>query len=81
MKVLKFGGTAVATAENIEKVTAIIKEKVDDGGVIVVISALGGTTDALLECGKMASTGNEEYKERLQEIDCSFNLWIQMEVS
>ena len=69
MKVLKFGGTSVATAENIDKVTGIIKERLDDEGLIVVISALGGTTDALLECGKLASTGNEEYKQRLQEIE------------
>src|SRR5947207_14086144 len=69
MKVLKFGGTSVATAENIDKVTGIIKERLDDEGLIVVISALGGTTDALLGCGKLASTGNEEYKQRLQEIE------------
>jgi aspartokinase/homoserine dehydrogenase 1 len=69
MKVLKFGGTSVATADNIEKVTGIIKDKLDDAGLIVVISALGGTTDALLECGKLAAAGNEEYKEKLQEIE------------
>ncbi|HET9824324.1 MAG TPA: aspartate kinase, partial [Chitinophagaceae bacterium] len=69
MKVLKFGGTSVATAENIEKVIEIVKDKLKDDSLIVVISAMGGTTDALLECGRLAAAGNEEYKQKLQEIE------------
>jgi len=69
MKVLKFGGTSVANAEIIEKVIDIIKEKLQEDSLVVVISALGGTTDALLECGKLAATGNEAYKDKLQEIE------------
>jgi aspartokinase/homoserine dehydrogenase 1 len=69
MKVLKFGGTSVANAENIEKVIGIVKEKLGGESLVVIVSALGGTTDALLECGKLAASGNELYKERLQEIE------------
>ena len=69
MKVLKFGGTSVANAEIIEKVIDIIKEKLQEDSLVVVISALGGTTDALLECGKLAAAGNEAYKDKLQEIE------------
>lgn len=69
MKVLKFGGTSVANAENIEKVIGIVKEKLNDDPLVVIISALGGTTDALLECGKLAAAGDEKYKEKLQEIE------------
>jgi len=69
MKVLKFGGTSVANAENIEKVIGIIKEKLGEEALIVIVSALGGTTDALLDCGKLAAAGNELYKEKLQEIE------------
>ena len=69
MKVLKFGGTSVANAENIEKVIGIVKERMGTEPLIVIVSALGGTTDALLECGKLASGGNELYKEKLQEIE------------
>jgi aspartokinase/homoserine dehydrogenase 1 len=57
MLVLKFGGTSVGSAENIEKVIAIVKEKLNAGKVLVVVSAMGGTTDALLECGKLAAAG------------------------
>jgi bifunctional aspartokinase / homoserine dehydrogenase 1 len=69
MLVLKFGGTSVGSAENIEKVITIVKEKSKTGKLLVVVSAMGGTTDALLECGKLAAAGNEAYKEKLQVIE------------
>ncbi|MFI5185912.1 MAG: bifunctional aspartate kinase/homoserine dehydrogenase I [Chitinophagales bacterium] len=69
MKVLKFGGTSVGSAENIERVISIVKERLDNDSLIVIVSALGGTTDALLECGKLAAGGNETYKDKLQEIE------------
>src|SRR5205809_1732424 len=69
MLVLKFGGTSVGSTENIEKVIAIVKEKLKAGKLLVVVSAMGGATDALLECGKLAAAGNETYKEKLQEIE------------
>ncbi|MBQ3658603.1 MAG: hypothetical protein II963_00410, partial [Bacteroidales bacterium] len=47
MKVLKFGGSSVATAENILRVKSIV-DKLDDTSVIVV-SALGGVTDELIK--------------------------------
>jgi bifunctional aspartokinase / homoserine dehydrogenase 1 len=69
MRVLKFGGTSVANAENIEKVIGIVKEKLNEGSLLVIVSALGGTTDALLQCGKLAAAGDEAYKEKLHEIE------------
>src|SRR5947207_3748453 len=69
MQVLKFGGTSVASAENIEKVIEIVKEKLSHELLIVIVSALGGTTDTLLECGKLAAASDETYKEKLQEVE------------
>lgn len=46
MKVLKFGGTSVANAENIRKVMSIVQDT--PSPVVVVVSALGGVTDNLL---------------------------------
>lgn len=69
MQVLKFGGSSVANAENIEKVVTIIRERSAADRTIVVVSALGGMTDILLECGQLASAGNEVFKERLQLIE------------
>ncbi|MBC7424526.1 MAG: hypothetical protein H7334_13855, partial [Ferruginibacter sp.] len=47
MQVLKFGGSSVANAANINKVIAIVKEKSLTDKTIVVVSALGGITDIL----------------------------------
>ena len=49
MQVLKFGGTSVANATNINKVIDIVKNALKKGDAIVVVSALGGTTDKLIE--------------------------------
>jgi aspartokinase/homoserine dehydrogenase 1 len=65
MQVLKFGGSSVANAENIEKVVSIIQHKSTEKKIIVVVSALGGMTDLLLECGMLASRGDESYKDKL----------------
>jgi len=69
MKVLKFGGTSVANADNIEKVIAIVAESLQTDSLVVVVSAFGGTTDALLECGKLAAVADETYKQKLLEIE------------
>lgn len=69
MQVIKFGGSSVASAENINKVTQIVKSKSGLSKVAVVVSALGGITDLLLQCAQLASTGNEAYKTAAQEIE------------
>jgi aspartokinase/homoserine dehydrogenase 1 len=67
MQVLKFGGTSVANAENIRKVKDIIQSK-KSAKTVVVVSALGGVTDQLLQCGLLAAKGEQCYKESLQKI-------------
>lgn len=69
MQVLKFGGTSVANAENINKVVAIVKESVKKDKTVVVVSALGGITDLLLTAASLAADGNEAYKEKLAVIE------------
>lgn len=62
MKVLKFGGSSVATAERIKGVVDIVKSYYAQGTYCtVVFSAFGGTTDLLLDMGLMAASGNEDY--------------------
>ena len=68
MQVLKFGGTSVANADNINRVVGIIKTALTKDKTIVVVSALGGITDKLLQCGALAATGDQSYKQLLQEI-------------
>ena len=69
MQVIKFGGSSVASAENINKVVEIVKTKTGERKIAVVVSALGGITDLLLQCAHLAAAGNESYKIILQEIE------------
>jgi aspartokinase/homoserine dehydrogenase 1 len=69
MQVLKFGGSSVATAANINKVVAIVLLAVKKEPVLLVVSALSGVTDALLQTGKYAESGNEDYKIVLKELE------------
>jgi len=66
MKVLKFGGTSVGTAENIRKVKRIVESQNVD--VIVVVSALGGITDKILNAARKASIGSGDFHADLREI-------------
>jgi len=69
MRVLKFGGTSVANAENINKAIDIIQNEGKAEKTIAVISALGGVTDSLLQSGQQAASGNEGYKDLLKGIE------------
>ncbi|PWT77408.1 MAG: bifunctional aspartate kinase/homoserine dehydrogenase I [Bacteroidetes bacterium] len=69
MQVLKFGGTSVANASNINKAVDIVREAAKKDKTIVVVSALGGITDALLQCGSLAAAEDETYKQHLQSIE------------
>ena len=66
MQVLKFGGTSVASAEAIEKVIAIVRAALAAGPVALVVSALGGTTDALISIGHTAAGGDDSFRTGLQ---------------
>jgi aspartokinase/homoserine dehydrogenase 1 len=69
MRVLKFGGSSVANAENIDKIVSILNNRLQKEKLVVVVSALGGTTDALITSIALASKGNDLYKEELQKIE------------
>lgn len=68
MKILKFGGSSVATPERIQAVIDIVKPYLS-GDVAVVFSAFGGVTDALIQISKLALHGDLEYKVRLAELE------------
>ena len=65
MKVLKFGGTSVGSVASINQVIQIVSEQ--KGPLAVVVSAMGGITDVLLQCGTLAAEGNDSYKTTLEE--------------
>ncbi len=68
MKVLKFGGSSVASAERIAQVARIVQSYLARGEqVAVVVSAMGGVTDSLIRMSQVAASGNLEYKSALEE--------------
>jgi len=73
MKVLKFGGTSVANAENILKVVDIVAKKSKKKQIITVVSAMGGITDSLIKCGDLACQGDGNYKNLIGEIETRHN--------
>lgn len=66
MKVLKFGGTSVGTAESLRNVKKIVEALVEPA--VVVVSALGGLTDKLIATAEKAASGDPSYKEDVEGI-------------
>ncbi len=60
MKVLKFGGSSVGSVEGLHNIKRIVESS--DEKCIVVVSALRGITDFLLDVGRSASLSNKNYK-------------------
>lgn len=69
MLVLKFGGTSMGSAEAMKQVADIVKEKLQHNSLFLVVSAMSGTTDLLLNCGAKAAADDESYKELLKQIE------------
>jgi aspartokinase/homoserine dehydrogenase 1 len=68
MKVLKFGGTSVANAESLKLVVDIIK-KTTNQKQFVVVSAIGGVTNLLIEMANSASQGKTNFKKHINNIE------------
>ncbi len=69
MLVMKFGGTSVGSAATIKQVKEIVHQALKSDKVFLVVSAMSGTTDMLIDCGKAASSGDESFREMLQAIE------------
>ena len=69
MKVLKFGGSSVANAQNIKLVLEIVNNKAKEEKIIVVVSAFSKVTDLLQLASRKAANGDESFKEILVEIE------------
>ena len=61
MKILKFGGTSVANSKNIAKTLNIIANSAKKEPITVVVSALGGLTNLLLETAQLAANNDANY--------------------
>lgn len=69
MLVMKFGGSSVSNAENLVKVSEIIKRSSEkEEKLLVVCSAMHGITDLLIKVSRMAESGDVSYSELYQQI-------------
>lgn len=69
MKVLKFGGTSLGSAENINRVINILTDYSQKKSVICVVSAVGGITDKLLLAGKQAQNKDQDFLNTFSSIE------------
>lgn len=68
-KVLKFGGTSVGTKKRTEKVAQIIAEThARDSITVVVLSAIGGVTDLLIDCAHAAERDRDQTWQKLSKV-------------
>jgi len=58
LKVLKFGGSSVGSAEALRRAAGIVRDELPTGG-LVVVSALKGTTDQILDACAAAGRGDQ----------------------
>lgn len=69
MRVLKFGGTSVGSIDSIREVARIVAlARQQHGPVAVVVSAMKGCTNALIEMGKRAASG-QAYQQLLEQVE------------
>ncbi|WP_443936819.1 bifunctional aspartate kinase/homoserine dehydrogenase I [Pedobacter sp. MW01-1-1] len=68
MKVLKFGGTSVGSAENIKTLLKIVAQEKEKSKPVVVLSAMSGVTNLLTDMAEKAERG-EDYDASLKEIE------------
>lgn len=74
MKVMKFGGTSVGNAERIRNVAGLVAEA---GRNLVVVSAVTGTTNSLVEFSDYLYNGNAEgAKDVLGRLETSYRSLI-----
>jgi aspartokinase/homoserine dehydrogenase 1 len=60
LRVVKFGGTSVGDAPRIRKVVEIVRDAARESDLVVVVSAMSGVTNKLVEAAAHSEAGNRE---------------------
>ncbi len=75
MKVMKFGGTSVGKPERMRQIAALITA--GDESVMVVLSALSGTTNALVEISnRLAATDKQGASEKIATLENHYQNFV-----
>ena len=79
--VMKFGGSSIANSEKILHVAKLIADnKSNDCGIVVVVSALEGITNQLIQAAEQAKKGNREFIIKFKQEILERHLTIIKEV-
>src|SRR5258706_4627445 len=75
MKVMKFGGTSVGTPQRMNQVLALITQ--NNTASIVVLSALSGTTNALINISNSIAEGYRDVaKKKINELEDGYRNFV-----
>jgi aspartate kinase len=75
MKIMKFGGTSVGKPQRMHEVARLITK--DAESKIVVLSAVSGTTNALVEIGNFIAQGKrEEAKQKIDTLEAQYKQFV-----
>jgi aspartate kinase len=75
MKIMKFGGTSVGRPERMRQVSELITQQSEP--VITVLSALSGTTNALVTIGDAMAAGDRELaKKNIDQLEAHYHSFI-----
>lgn len=75
MKIMKFGGTSVGKPQRMHEVARLITK--DAEPKIVVLSAVSGTTNALVEIGDLIAKGKrEEAKQKIDSLEAQYKQFV-----
>ena len=76
MKIMKFGGTSVGKPQRMREVSTLITK--DSESKIVVLSALSGTTNSLVEIGNcLASSDRIKAKENINTLEAHYKNFVR----
>jgi len=74
LRVMKFGGTSVGDASSIDKAIEIIRSALSESALVVVVSAMSGVTNKLIEAASRSQAGENDAVETILA-----KLWRQHE--
>jgi bifunctional aspartokinase / homoserine dehydrogenase 1 len=60
LRVMKFGGTSVGDADCVRRAAAIVQSAASQGPVVVVVSAMSGVTNRLIQTAHHAEEGDQD---------------------
>lgn len=73
---MKFGGTSVGRPERMQQIAAMVSSETEP--VIVVLSALSGTTNALVEIGELIAKGDRQgAKQAIDKLEKHYQAFIK----